>query len=201
MSVTIIYNSNYADYSISSYIKEWTDNFGDTNQAVVKQRGEFSGGSGHFDGTQYAVTSSYQNDAGMIVEGDLKYSFRPQHTLYGQMDTIQFGELLNPNSNGLGQDFGNVHVTFNGLDISSEYNPEQTAEQNHDGDIHKSISGLMRANPDPMLDILKDKGIDVDTPLKDLSIASQYPDSGPMADAPMVDTVGVSDCGDMLLAA
>lgn len=37
---------------------------------------------------------------GMIAEGDLKYSFMPQHTFHGQIDTLQFGKDLATNAGG-----------------------------------------------------------------------------------------------------
>ncbi len=38
MSTTIQYNSNYADYSISSYLREWANNFGDIDQAPAETK-------------------------------------------------------------------------------------------------------------------------------------------------------------------
>ncbi|MFV8758036.1 heme acquisition protein HasA, partial [Yersinia enterocolitica] len=43
------------------------------------------------------------------------------------------------------------------------------------------------------------KGIDVNTPLKDMAIASQF--EAMVSDMPMIDTVGVVESSDMLLAA
>lgn len=100
MSTTIQYNSNYADYSISSYLREWADSFGDIDQATTKDRGSFSGSSTLFSGTQYAIGSSHGNPEGMIAEGNLKYSFMLQHTFHGQIDTLQFGKDLATNAGG-----------------------------------------------------------------------------------------------------
>ncbi|BFI51492.1 heme acquisition protein HasA [Yersinia pseudotuberculosis] len=203
MSTTIQYNSNYADYSISDYLREWAESFGDIDQATTKDRGSFSGSSTLFSGTQYAIGSSHGNPEGMIAEGNLKYSFMPQHTFYGQIDTLQFGKDLATNAGGpsAGKHLEKIDITFNELDLSGEFDSGKSMTENHQGDMHKAILGLRKGNADPMLEVMKAKGFDVDTAFKDLSIASQYPDSGYMSDAPMVDTVGVVDCYDMQLAA
>ncbi|CQI93848.1 heme acquisition protein HasA [Yersinia rohdei] len=201
MSVTIKYNSEVANASISSYLNEWTEGFGDIDQAAIKMRGDFAGG-GWFDGTQYSVQSSYETGVAMITEGTLTYSFMPQHTFFGQMDSIQFGSHLsrNPSSADDADDkvLDNLQLSFNDVDISGAFDPTKAVEVNRDGDLHKSVHGLMRANPEPFLELLKAKGIDVDIPLKDMAIASQY---DIMADAPIIDTVGAYDGAEILMAA
>ncbi|HHH2222537.1 heme acquisition protein HasA [Yersinia enterocolitica] len=49
-----------------------------------------------------------------------------------------------------------------------------------------------------MLEILKSQGIDVDSPLKDIAIASQFE---VVVDIPIIDTVGAADSSEILLAA
>lgn len=198
MSVTIKYNSEVANASVSSYLNEWAEGFGDINQAATKIRGDFAGG-GWFNGTQYSVKSSYGTDVAMITEGTLTYSFMPQHTFFGQMDSIQFGKGLIPNPSGTDDKIlSNLQLSFNDVDISGTFDPTKEVEVNRDGDLHKSVHGLMRANPEPFLELLKAKGIDVDIPLKDMAIASQY---DIMADAPIIDTVGAYDGAEILMAA
>ncbi|MDN0094101.1 heme acquisition protein HasA [Yersinia rohdei] len=198
MSVTIKYNSEVANASVSSYLNEWAEGFGDINQAATKIRGDFAGG-GWFNGTQYSVKSSYDTDVAMITEGTLTYSFMPQHTFFGQMDSIQFGKDLIPNPSGTDDKILNtLQLSFNDVDISGTFDPTKEVEVNRDGDLHKSVHGLMRANPEPFLELLKAKGIDVDIPLKDMAIASQY---DIMADAPIIDTVGAYDGAEILMAA
>ncbi|WP_145491815.1 heme acquisition protein HasA [Yersinia rohdei] len=198
MSVTIKYNSEVANASVSSYLNEWAEGFGDINQAATKIRGDFAGG-GWFNGTQYSVKSSYGTDVAMITEGTLTYSFMPQHTFFGQMDSIQFGSHLIPNPSGTDDKIlSNLQLSFNDVDISGTFDPTKEVEVNRDGDLHKSVHGLMRANPEPFLELLKAKGIDVDIPLKDMAIASQY---DIMADAPIIDTVGAYDGAEILMAA
>ncbi|CNL42744.1 heme acquisition protein HasA [Yersinia mollaretii] len=200
MSTTIQYNSEFADHSITSYLNNWAESFGDIDQAATKDRGQFAGG-GMLDGTQYSIGSSHDTGMGMIVEGTLTYAFAA-HAFHGQINSMQFGKDLVDNPNGVGKILDEVQVTFNGLDISGEFDTAKSVAENRDTDMQKSVHGLMKGNADPMLDILKAKGIDVDTKFKDLDIASQLDTtSDVMADAPVVDTVGASDNVEILMAA
>lgn len=200
MSTTIRYNIEFADHNISSYLKDWAESFGDIDQATTKDRGQFAGGD-TFSGTQYSIGSSHDTDMGMIVEGTLAYAFAA-HAFHGQINSMQFGKDLVDNPNGVGKILDEVQVTFNGLDISGEYDSAKSVVENRDTDMQKSVHGLMKGNADPMLDILKAKGIDVDAKFKDLDIASQLDTaSDVMADSPVVDTVGASDSVEILMAA
>ncbi|EOI6868184.1 heme acquisition protein HasA, partial [Yersinia enterocolitica] len=60
------------------------------------------------------------------------------------------------------------------------------------------VYGLLRGNNAPILEILKSQGVDVNTPLKDLAIASQFEIT---TDTPIIEIVGTTDGGDILLAA
>lgn len=42
MNVTIKYQDDFSDYTISSYMNEWTMTFGNIDQAAAKERGQFS---------------------------------------------------------------------------------------------------------------------------------------------------------------
>ncbi|WP_222131120.1 heme acquisition protein HasA, partial [Yersinia enterocolitica] len=94
MTVSIQYNGRFADYTLSSLTQQWAAKNGDIKdtgaEEYYKDIGQFFGG-GWFDGTQYSVSSSHRTDTGMIVEGDLKYSFIPQHTFYGKMEGLELG--------------------------------------------------------------------------------------------------------------
>ncbi|CND04203.1 hemophore HasA [Yersinia frederiksenii] len=201
MTMTIKYYGNFANESISSACQQWATENGDITTSSAKQYGSFAGG-GTFNGTQYAVPSSHGTDKAMIVEGELKYSFMPQHTFSGKIDSLALGEDLVDNTNGVGKQLTNPQLKFSGLDITGEFDPAKTKEENHQGEMHKATYGFMRGDATPFLDILKAKGIDVDTPLKDLSIASQFDASSDvMADAPIIDTIGSYDGAEILMAA
>ncbi|CRY55471.1 MULTISPECIES: heme acquisition protein HasA [Yersinia] len=197
MTITIKYDSEFADYSISTYTHEWAEKHGDITEAARGSRkyGEFEGGTG-FSGTKYSLPSSHVADTAMIVEGDVTYSFMPQHTFYGKMDSLELGEGLTSNPNG--KYLSEVQLKLSGLDISGEYDDNKSKEENQQGEMHKSVYGLMRGNAEPMLEILKAKGIDVDAKLKDIDIASQF---DVMSDAPEIATVGIADDSDALLIA
>ncbi|CNH16509.1 heme acquisition protein HasA [Yersinia kristensenii] len=205
MTVSIQYNSEFKDYTLSSYAQQWATKHGDIKdtgaEGYSKDFGQFAGG-GYFDGTQYSVTSSHGTGTAMIVEGDLKYSFMPQHTFYGKMEGLELGESLADNQNGIGKQLEQVQLKLCNLDITGDYDASKTMAENHQGEMHKATYGLMRGNAEPLLEILAAKGIDINTSLKDMAIASQFDTSSEMmADAPMIDTVGAYDGGDILMAA
>ncbi|AKP33815.1 heme acquisition protein HasA [Yersinia aleksiciae] len=201
MTVTIKYDSQFADYTLTSYTHEWAEKHGDITEVArtARKYGQFEGGSA-FEGTKYILPSSHNGGTGMVVEGDLKYSFMPQHTFFGKMESLELGEGIINNPDGVGQQLSEVQLKLSGLDITGEFDPAKQMSENHEGEMHKATYGLMRGNADPLLEILKAKGIETTTPLKDMAIASQFTDT--MADAPIVDTVGVyEDSEGMLMAA
>ncbi|CFQ42462.1 heme acquisition protein HasA [Yersinia bercovieri] len=202
MSVTVQYNSEFADYTVSSYLSNWAETFGDMNQAETKDRGQFAGGDTIFSGTQYSIGSSHDTDMGMIVEGNLNYAFMA-HTFHGQITNIQFGKDLVVNTDGaVGKHLNDLQVAFNDVDISGEFDATKPVAENRDSDMHKSVYGLMRGNAEPILEYFKAKDIDVDTAFKDMAIATQIPDTEMAADAPIIETVGVyDDAADMSMAA
>ncbi|EOB3112369.1 heme acquisition protein HasA, partial [Yersinia enterocolitica] len=109
------------------------------------------------------------------------------------MESLELGEVFVPNEGGLGRHFELPQLKVSGLDVTS------TLGEAREGEVHKSVRGLQEGNPDPMLALLKTIGIDVDTQLKDMAIASQFEVMA--SDMPMIDTVGVVESSDMLLAA
>ncbi|EKN3725109.1 TPA: heme acquisition hemophore HasA [Yersinia enterocolitica] len=202
MTVTIKYQGQLSDNTLTTYIKQWATDHGDIKdtqaEGYSKDFGQFAGGS-MFNGTQYSIGSSHSNaSTGMIIEGNLTYNFA-QHTLHGKVDSLELGENLNANSNGIGKYLDPLQLKMSGLDITGEFDPSKTMVENHQGDMHKSIYGLMRGNADPLLEVLTAKGIDVNTPLKDMAIASQF--EAIVSDMPMIDTVGAYDGSEILMAA
>lgn len=205
MTVSIQYNSEFKDYTLSSYLQQWATKHGDIKdtgaEGYSKDFGQFAGG-GFFDGTQYSVSSSHGTGTAMIVDGDLKYSFMPQHTFYGKMEGLELGETLADNQNGIGKQLNDVQLKLCNIDITGDYDDSKTMAENHQGEMHKATYGLMRGNAEPLLEILQAKGIDINTPIKDMAIASQLDISSEvMADAPMIDTIGSYDGADILMAA
>ncbi|WP_145535686.1 heme acquisition protein HasA [Yersinia thracica] len=204
MTVSIQYNSQFANDTLSSFTQQWATKHGDIKDTGAagysKDFGQFAGG-GYFDGTQYSVSSSHGTGTAMIVEGELKYAFA-QHTFYGKMESLELGEGLNDNQNGIGKQLEQVQLKLCNLDITGDYDVNKTMVENHQGEMHKGTYGLMRGNAEPLLEILQAKGIDINTPLKDMAIASQLDTTSEMmADAPIIDTIGSYDGAEILLAA
>ncbi len=202
MTVTIKYQSQFSNDTLTSYTKQWATDHGDIKdtqaEGYSKDFGQFAGGS-MFNGTQYSIGSSHSGaSTAMIIEGDLIYTFA-QHTLHGKVDSLELGKNLSINANGIGKQLDQLQLKMSDLDITGEFDPSKTMVENHQGDMHKSIYGLMRGNADPLLEVLTAKGIDVNTPLKDMAIASQF--EAMVSDMPMIDTVGAYESSDMLLAA
>ncbi|HGK6779483.1 TPA: heme acquisition protein HasA [Yersinia enterocolitica] len=202
MTVTIKYQGQFSNDTLTSYTKQWATTHGDIKdsgaEGYSKDFGQFAGGS-MFNGTQYSVGSSHSGaSTAMIVEGELKYAFA-QHTFYGKMEGLELGETLADNQNGIGRQLNDVQLKLCNIDITGEFDINKTMAENHQGDMHKATYGLMRGNAEPLLEVLTAKGIDVNTPLKDMAIASQFEVMA--SDMPMIDTVGVVESSDMLLAA
>jgi heme acquisition protein HasA len=204
MTVTIQYQSEFSNETLTSYTHGWAAKHGDIKDTQAsgysKDFGQFAGG-GWFDGSQYSVGSSHSSfNTAMVVEGNLNYSFMPQHTFYGKMESLALGEGLSLGTNGVDRQLDKMELKLTGLDITGEFDFTKTMVENHQGDMHKATYGLMRGNADPLLEVLAAKGIDVNTPLKDMAIASQY--EAMVSDAPMIiDTVGVVESSDMMLLA
>lgn len=204
MTVSIQYNGQFADYTLSSYVQQWATKHGDIKDTGAagysKDFGQFAGG-GWFDGTQYSVSSSHGTGTAMIVEGELKYAFA-QHTFYGKMEGLELGETLANNQNGISKQLNDVQLKLCNIDITGDYDVNKTMTENHQGEMHKATYGLMRGNAEPLLEILQAKGIDINTPLKDMAIASQLDTTNEMmADAPIIDTIGSYDGAEILMAA
>ncbi|HFR4115598.1 TPA: heme acquisition protein HasA [Yersinia enterocolitica] len=202
MTVTIKYQSQFSNDTLTSYTKQWATDHGDIKdtqaEGYSKDFGQFAGGS-MFNGTQYSIGSSHSGaSTAMIIEGDLIYTFA-QHTLHGKVDSLELGKNLSINANGIGKQLDQLQLKMSDLDITGEFDPSKTMVENHQGDMHKSIYGLMRGNADPLLEVLTAKGIDVNTPLKDMAIASQF--EAMVSDMPMIDTVGAYDGSEILMAA
>ncbi|MFW5393862.1 heme acquisition protein HasA [Yersinia sp. 2544 StPb PI] len=202
MTVTIQYQSQFSNDTLTSYTQQWATIHGDIKDTqapgYAKDVGQFSGG-GWFSGNQYSIGSSHSGaSTAMIVEGDLNYNMA-HHTFHGKMANLELGKNLKDNSDITGKQLDQVEVKLSGIDLTGEYDPTKTMVENHQGDMHKATYGLMRGNAEPLLEILAAKGIDVNTPLKDMPIASQFDVMA--SDAPMIDTVGVIESSDMLLAA
>ncbi len=88
MTVTIQYNSKFADSTLSSYTQAWATKNGDIRQAEWKDYGTFTGdfvGDSH---NQYTVGSSHGTEAAMVVQGSIRCAAQPC-IFYGKIEKLK----------------------------------------------------------------------------------------------------------------
>ncbi|QKJ02342.1 heme acquisition protein HasA [Yersinia mollaretii] len=198
MTVTIQYSSEFADSTLSSYTQMWTTRNGDIREIEHKYLGSFYGDFVSDFQNQYVVGSSHGTEAAMIVQGNIRSAV----VYYGKIENLELGDHYDFDI--VSQQLDERQLKLSGLDITSEYDATKTMAENEQGETHKIIYGLMCGNATPLLEILQTKGIDINTPLKDLAIASLFDSpSEVQADAPIIGTIGMTDDFDsaMLIAA
>jgi len=200
MAVSVKYDADFASYSITSYLKEWATNFGNLNHTSGHVNGSNTGGfnPGPFDGTQYSITSTQNNVTAVVANGNLHYTMfqAPQHTLWGQLDSLNFGEGVQKAANG-SYVLTSPEVSFSGLNLSS------LKDAGNQGVVHKIVYGLMSGNVNPLLDALKASGVDVTTDFAHLNNAHSLDQAHSLsvAASAAVDVVGVHDAPELHLAA
>ncbi|WP_174850073.1 heme acquisition protein HasA [Yersinia artesiana] len=209
MTVTIKYQSQLSDYSISHYIHQWTAAYGDLIQTPTSFK-TYGTLSSHIDANnneivQVEFQSFYESNAAMIIGGSRLEQVGNYFIMKKSIQTLEFGESLIPNAENTGKQIQQLQLKLDGLNIEDDLYPSLCsiskafdAEPPYQGGIDHGTYNLLRGNATPMLDILKLQGIDVNTPLKDMVSASQFE---VVIDASIIDTVGVTDSSEMLLAA
>ncbi|EKN3725108.1 TPA: hemophore [Yersinia enterocolitica] len=209
MAVTIKYQSQLADHTISSYTQQWATAYGDLVQAShIEELYSFFGGTdtsnnqivlagfkSHYESEAVIIGGTLIGDDGKMASGNY-------------IQSLEFGKSLIPNTDNTTKHLEQVQLRVDGLNIEGDfYNSvcslsramrAESGNPYQDG-VDQGIYNLLRGNADPLLEVLTAKGIDVNTPLKDMAIASQF--EAMVSDMPMIDTVGVVESSDMLLAA
>ncbi|MBX9481591.1 hemophore [Yersinia enterocolitica] len=211
MTITIKYQSQLAEHSISSYIYQWTTAYGDLIQTPTsfKTYGTLSNriDANNNEIVQAEFQSFYESNAAMIIGGDRLYQGGDALIMEKQIRVLEFGESLIPNSENTGKQLQHLQLKLDGLNIENDFYPSLCSISQafdagpanpYQGGIDHGTYNLLRGNATPMLEILKSQGIDVDSPLKDIAIASQFDVVG---DIPIIDTVGAADSSEILLAA
>lgn len=230
MAVTITYDKKISHESISSYTRKWANYFGDmtlapsdnSDEDYIFQLGSYSpadSGSLYAYGrinpqqNNVAITTGYVATTSMV--GDDLFN---QQVTAGINGSLYFGEKISPLSNielSKGQldheiyyRLKNEKLKFDGLDIADDIESSfymlLHSYIHHDCLNGKDLGvyGLLRGDAEPILKKLKAQGIDVDTPLKDMAIASQFEAASEVInDAPVIDTVGTAANVEILLAA
>ncbi|CNK96974.1 hemophore HasA [Yersinia mollaretii] len=191
MTVTIQYSSEFADSTLSSYTQAWATKNGDIRQVEWKDFGISYGGFVSDFHNQYTVGSSHGTEAAMIVQGNTRFDYTP-FIYYGKIENLELGDHYD--FDVMSQQLDERQLKISGLDITGEYDATKTVEENQQGEVHKVIYGLMCGNATPLLEVLQAKGIDINTPLKDMAIASLFGSpSEVQADAPIIGTIGITD--------
>lgn len=190
MSISINYNAELANLTVSDYLADWSAFFGDINHRPGEvEEGKNTGGfyPGFLSGSQYAV-GSLESQAGVVIDGKLAYTLfaNPAHTLYGTIDSVELGTGLSAKGP---YTLESVEVSFEGL---GEYLTSAKAE-GHDGIVHQVVYGLMSGDSTALtsaLDtILADYGLSADNTFDEIAAVLSSADSV-VADAT---TVGVAE--------
>ncbi|CNF25617.1 heme acquisition protein HasA [Yersinia mollaretii] len=221
-NISIKYSgSDHENCTLANCVKNSSVNIGNITettqpQVLAKMYVDFTVtvNSSDYSGYQYILVDSATendavtvNDAVTIVEGDLKssiLSYRHNKTFSGKIDSVTLGDGLMPIPGEFVKQVEVARLKLSGLDITSDFDSNKTTAENQQGEVHKVIDGLMQGNADPLLAILQAKGIDINTPLKDMAIASQFDTTSEvLTDAPIIDVIGITDGFDsaMLMAA
>ncbi|HFR4115600.1 TPA: heme acquisition protein HasA [Yersinia enterocolitica] len=218
MTITIKYHEQIKNETIYSYTYWWAYDFGDI--ALESSENEYhlysAGPNPPTAGVKYAIQSSTsQSKVAIVMESkgmQAAMVLKESPLIPGESESLQFGEYLIPIPDADLKDpqfhqlqLQQVQLEFSGLAISDDIDISMfevffamLMDNSYPNDIDLGVYGLLRGNNAPMLEILKSQGVDVNTPFKDLAIASQFEI---FADAPVIETVGTTDGGYILLAA
>lgn len=135
------------------YLTWWENEFDSGNHP--SNTGGFYPGT--LSGEQYAMSSGAQGStAGFIASGDLDYTLFsvPTHTVYGDLDDIEFGDqIVGGSSTAYSFDTG-PELSIDGLDLSSGAVA--------DNQIHEIVYGLMQGDAAELENFLNTENLDID---------------------------------------
>uniref|UniRef100_UPI0011A8B44F heme acquisition protein HasA n=1 Tax=Yersinia aldovae TaxID=29483 RepID=UPI0011A8B44F len=144
------------------------------------------------------------DNTGIILSGEINFLLCHM-THYGKIESLEFGAggvaQHEDNEDVLTKQLVEPQLKINELNIVAEYDYLKSTTENQQNIIHQFISSLSNRNGTTdkiLLEALVAQGVDINIPLKDMEIASQF---DVIADAPVIDTVGVTDGSDSLLVA
>ncbi|HHG9705295.1 TPA: heme acquisition protein HasA [Yersinia enterocolitica] len=217
MTAKIRYQSQIKNETISSYLHQWAAKFDD--MVLIKPDIEYSvisstKPSPPVSGRKIAAASSHiydQKKAAIVAEFVATININAdkedliiQHLTPDISGSLKLGESLHLIYNVKDMKFEQfqvqrVQLEFSGLDIADDItNSTYTLsyvlieDKNYQGGANLGIYNLLRGNAEPILMKLEAQGIDVNTPLKDMDIASQSDIASEiMADIFEIETVGV----------
>ncbi|HHL2501904.1 TPA: heme acquisition protein HasA [Yersinia enterocolitica] len=214
MTITIKYHEKIKNETIYSYTYWWAYDFGDI--ALEPSQNEYhlysAGPNPSTVGVKYAIQStSPQSKAAIVMESKGMHAamvLKESPLIPGESEGLQFGEYLIPIPDTDLKDpqfhqlqLQQVQLEFSGFAISDDIDISMfeviyaiAINNSYPSDMDRGVYGLLRGKNAPIVEILKSQGVDVNTPFKDLAIASQF-------NIPVIDTLGTNDSNEILLAA
>ncbi|MFM1348603.1 heme acquisition protein HasA [Yersinia proxima] len=208
MTVTIKYSELIKDETILTYTQQWATAYGYLTHAFnIEELYGFSRGT-DISNNKIAIAgfqSPYENEA--IIIGGTLMGEDGRMSSENYIQYLEFGDLLIPHTDNTAMQLEQVQLKIDGLNIKNDfYNSvcslsrtmSAVPERPYEGGEDQGTYNLLRGNPIPMLEILQSQGVDVNTPLKDLAIASQF---DVITNTPVIDTVGTTDESGLLLVA
>lgn len=173
MAFSVNYDSSFGSYSIHDYLGQWASTFGDVNHTNGNVTDANSGGfyGGSLSGSQYAISSTANQVTAFVAGGNLTYTLfeEPAHTLYGQLDSLSFGDGLSGGDTSP-YSIQVPDVSFGGLDLSS------LRGEGHDGVVHQVVYGLMSGDTGvletALNGILDDYGLSVNSTFDQVAAAT-----------------------------
>ncbi|CNF29485.1 heme acquisition protein HasA [Yersinia kristensenii] len=221
MAVEIRYQPEIKNETISSYLHQWATKFDDMvlikpeieysiissikpSPPVVGQK--IAAASSHlYNQKKAAIVTEFVATINTEIEDNTEIeSLLDQHLIPDISGSVELGETLLPISDLKSIKFEQlqlqkVQLEFSGLDIADDITNSiytlsyvLNEDNNYQGGTNLGIYNLLRGNAEPILMKLEAQGIDVNTPLKEMVIASQFDiTSDIMADTFVIETVGV----------
>ncbi|MFL4558138.1 heme acquisition protein HasA [Yersinia kristensenii] len=217
MAVEIKYHGNIVNETVSSYARQCATYFGDLDQKSLADDAYLFSIGVYVPPEKYYIfgISPDQNKIATvtgyvaIIPADQNPTFNSESSAPEESITSVSENSGQPQiMDAIDFQFQNMTLRINGLNIADD--SAKTYERlnssgspdNYLDDKELSIYSFLTGNADPLLEKLKTQGIDVDTPLKDMDIASQFEATSTITnDAPVIDTVGVVDSTEILLVA
>ncbi|EMV5752541.1 heme acquisition protein HasA [Yersinia enterocolitica] len=198
MTVTIRYSENIKDETIYLYTHKWIADF----NIPTEEGSNFGGFHGLKDSItrqfeQFSVTNTSGDKATIILSGEISFNLC-HRAIYGKVESLELGKeglIQNEGDNAIiEKHLVEPQLILNNLSIIGEYDDFKITAENRKNDIHQIGFNLKKDNADILLEILKNQGVDVNTPLKDMASANQF-------NIPVIDTLGTNDSNEILLAA
>ncbi|CRY37747.1 heme acquisition protein HasA [Yersinia enterocolitica] len=217
MTITIKYHEKIANETITSYSQQWATNFG--NMLWTMGVDYTLNASGYpippADSIKYVAASTHHNqsesNAAIVIALKKVAGIENDQSITDLRVSLEFGEALVPIANdGTSKHphqllLQQVQLDISGLDIRADVESSMPTldyalwqDIYYQGGQNLGIYNLLKGNANPLLDILKAQGIDVNTPVKNMTIASQFEVP---TDELLIETVGITDGGNTLLAA